>query len=173
MVLEDDTICVANALDEIRKFIRSVPSDWDMCVDSFRFLVADPGASKAHTCYHFRVCRIYLGGKHYTFWGQSDVKYDNQRGRVTGPFVRSVCLGVHGVGDSPLAPNGSRTISLNDTYWRTLETTNTHAIVYNPLKIERILRSIHPEGAGNTAEPPRPFDVILADEMRHNLRGLF
>ena len=169
VVVEEDTVCVAKAMDEIQSFIRSAPSDWDMCVMFSRFDLLTCIRSLSVVC--AAAIRIYLGGKYFTFWGRSDVKYENHQGRVAGPFMHSVCLGERGSGDSPLAPDVSRQILLNDSYWQTLETTNTHAIVYNPLRMERILPIIQPEGAVGSPEPPRPFDVKLADAMRFKLRG--
>ena len=78
-------------------------------------------------------------------------------------LVHEICRGAFGMGESPLAPDGSRRLSEDDQlYWKTLYTLNTNAYVVNPRSLSRILSVLEPSRLPGVAQP---IDVQLAESM--------
>ena len=82
-------------------------------------------------------------------------------------FPELACSGKFGFGNSPLAPDGSRRLFLEQPFWQTKYTTNTEAYVVNTKRLDHILKVISPNISWG-----RPIDVVYADAMRRgDLKG--
>lgn len=132
LVFEDDASCIPNLVNRTIEVTRQLPSDWDM---------------------------FFLGGKPYTDFIQGLQR--NFSDATESTLRRDICRGAFGKGDGPLAPNGSRTLSSNDPYWRIFCMLNTHAYVVNPRRVDHVLKVLKPEKTV-------PIDQRLASAMERN-----
>ena len=108
---------------------------------------------------------LFVGGKSFTYHIKDSMAPElkakgikNINGGSDSEFRRWECLGYFGRSDTgPFAPDGSRHLSLNQSYWMTRYLTNTQSYVVNPRRIENILKVVeHPTYKV-------PFDIALAD----------
>lgn len=130
-VFEDDASCIPGLIDRVTETVRKLPSDWDM---------------------------FYIGGKPFTRF--SDELKFNFSDSTELTLRRDICRGAFGKGDSPLAPDASRQLSVDQPYWQVKYITNTHAYVINPRRVNRILEVIKPRKTV-------PIDILLAMAMQN------
>jgi GR25 family glycosyltransferase involved in LPS biosynthesis len=96
---------------------------------------------------------FFIAGKPFTYFPLGNSSTFNGT-----TLRRDICQGIHGKGDSPLAPDGTRQLSLDDPYWQIKYITNTHAYVVNPQRVGQVLNILKPQAN-------EPVDIRLADAM--------
>jgi GR25 family glycosyltransferase involved in LPS biosynthesis len=128
-IFEDDTVCAADMYRVASDTVRKLPPDWDM---------------------------LYIGGKSFTFFRQGPLRTFNDSTALT--LRRDICQGAFGVGEGPLAPDGSRNLSESQPYWKADYITNTDAYVINPRRLEHLVHLLKPE-------VDAPIDIRLGDMM--------
>ncbi len=127
-----------NVINKTIEAVRHLPPDWDI---------------------------FYIGGKVFTDFAPNVSAEHYYKDSNTDTLERDICRGLFGKGVSPLAPDGSRRLSEDQPYWRTLGTSNTHAYVLNPRRIDKILDALHPR-------KDIPIDIAMGDAMyRGDLYG--
>ena len=139
-IFEDDATCAHHMIEDTLKIIPHLPHDWDL---------------------------FYIGGKAFTYFDHIARTKGNKPRKIkleNTTFEALACEGKFGIGNSPLAPDGSRNISEADLYWQTTYLANTEAYVVNPKRLRNILNIVDPLKA--TQERPRPIDIVLADAMK-------
>lgn len=94
---------------------------------------------------------FFIGGKPFTYFPEG-------HNFNSSTLRHDICQGIHGKGDSPLAPDGSRQLSVDQPYWQVKSITNTHAYVVNPQRISQVMRILQPQ-------KDIPIDIHLADAM--------
>ena len=146
LVFEDDATCSRNLLQEILHILPALPAtddddSWDL---------------------------IFIGGKPFSYHTLDPIALElkekgitNIKGGSESEFRQWACSGFFGRSETgPFAPDGSRRLSLNQSYWITRYLTNTQSYVVNPRRIEKILEILeHPKYKV-------PFDIALADAGR-------
>lgn len=131
-VFEDDASCIPNLEKRTLEVASMLPDDWDM---------------------------LYIGGKPFTqFRGPVHKFQDSNKDTLR----RDICRGAFGLGDNPLAPDGTRNLTEDQPYWQNKYMTNTHSYVINPQRIENILQVLKPR-------ENVPIDILLADHMSRDL----
>lgn len=105
-------------------------------------------------------CLSFAGGKPYTVW-TGHARYNES---TSSQFPLDACAGQLGAGDSPLAPDGTRNLRLDQPFWRTLSITDTHAYIVNPARVERVLSVLDPTQCAD------PVDICYSDAMPAVLR---
>jgi GR25 family glycosyltransferase involved in LPS biosynthesis len=128
-VFEDDASCAPNLVDKTLEVTQKLPPNWDL---------------------------FFIGGKPITFFSKKFTLYKDSSNQT---LERDVCRGAFGRGSSPLSPEGSRTISQHDDYWKIKYLTNTHAYVINPSRLHHVMKILKP-----TYDVP--IDIMLANAMQ-------
>ena len=142
-IFEDDAACVSRLMERTMKIAASLPEDWDM---------------------------LFLGGKPFTFFKKvTDPTFNRMEVQhlrtlsldARAPLLRKyACTGNLSHGESPLAPDGSRQLSLDQAFWQTKYTTNLEAYVVNTKRINHILNIISPGPRSR-----RAIDIVYAEAM--------
>jgi len=115
-VFEDDASCIPNLVNRTIEATQQLPKDWDM---------------------------FFVGGKPYTDFTEGLQKNFSDSTKDT--LRRDICRGAFGKGDAPLAPDGSRELSVDQPYWKIKCILNTHAYVVNPKRVDRVMDVLRPQ----------------------------
>ena len=142
-IFEEDAACIPQLMQRTMKIVTSLPEDWDL---------------------------LFIGGKPFTYFKNvTNVTFDTTElqnlkslsAKAKSQRVRKLaCSGLFGNGESPLAPDGSRRLTLEQEFWQTKYTTNTEAYVVNTKRIDHILNLI-----SKNIRSRRAIDLVYADAM--------
>jgi GR25 family glycosyltransferase involved in LPS biosynthesis len=131
VVFEDDATCVPDLVNRTLEATRKLPPNWDI---------------------------FFIGGKPFTFFPPERM-FAEGHNLSRSTLRHDICQGIHGMGDSPLAPDGSRQLSVDQPYWQIKYMTNTHAYVVNPQRVDQVLSILEPR-------ENQPIDIRLAEAMQ-------
>jgi len=144
VIFEEDAYCASSLFEKIIETLPSLPYDWDM---------------------------LFVGGKPFTYYVSSTSISDELKARksvqnfTNTEFREVACNGGFGnASTGPFAPDGGRNLSVDQPFWQTKYSTNLHAYLVNPQRIDRILDILE--------HPPRgqePIDIIFAEAARSNI----
>lgn len=100
---------------------------------------------------------FFIGGKPFTYFSKHQAHVNTSADTLR----RDICRGVFGKGESPLAPDGSRELLVDQPFWRITYITNTNGYVVNPQRIDRVMNVLKlPRGE------TKPIDIVLAGAMQ-------
>lgn len=154
VILEDDASCVDQALQHTLETIAALPASWDM---------------------------LFIGGKPFTYYDNAhtsmlpkELRHNTRDLRMDlkdEKFRQLACDGAFGPSATgPFAPDGTRQLSIQQKYWQTRYTTNTHAYVVNPASIHKLLLLLEKKPIHNYQVP---VDIAYADAMRAGVLNVY